>query len=329
MLVDPFRRTISYVRLSVTDRCNLRCVYCVPEGYRDFAPPSDVLRDGEIDTLMTCLAGLGVSKIRITGGEPLIRPGLERLIGRLSRIPGVDDIALSTNGLLLGRMAGTLRDAGLGRVNVSLDTLDPDRFRRITRHGDLGTVLEGLEAAVAAGLSPVKLNVVVARGMNDDEIGRFARITEEHPVHVRFIELMPMGESGFFSRERWVPLHEIRERAGPIEPLDRDRWPIGHGPATCFRRPGAKGTLGFISALSGRFCASCNRVRLSARGVLIPCLDATEGTDLRALLRRGAGRAEIERAILRTIERKPERHTMAERVAGVRTGSRFMCQIGG
>lgn len=326
MMRDGFGRTIDYLRLSVTDRCNLRCVYCLPAAAARFAPGPDLLSDDEIVTLAGAFARLGTSKIRVTGGEPLVRPGLPALVRRLADIPGIADLSLSTNGVLLAGVAGELKAAGLSRVNVSLDTLDPGRFSGIARFGSLNTVLAGVEAALKAELSPVKLNVVVARGMNDDQIGDFAELTDNTPLHVRFIELMPMGETGFFSPERRVPLPEMMAAAGPLEPASA---PLGHGPARYYRRPGAAGTVGFISALSCGFCDACNRVRLSSTGTLIPCLDGEDGVDLRTPLRRGAGTGEVMALIEGAVRAKPERHAMSARAAAAEANPRFMCSIGG
>ncbi|MDD5302072.1 MAG: GTP 3',8-cyclase MoaA [Elusimicrobia bacterium] len=326
---DGFGRAIDYLRLSVTDRCNLRCVYCLPEPAPRFAPSAGLLTDDEIVTLAGGFARLGVSKIRITGGEPLVRPGLPALVRRLASIPGINDLSLSTNGVLLADQAWELKAAGLGRVNISLDTLDPERFARITRFGRLKDVLSGIEAAMEAGLAPVKLNVVLAKGMNDDELGAFAALTEGRPLHVRFIELMPMGETGFFTPERRVPLGEMMAKAGPLEPAAQEQRPVGHGPARYYRRPGAAGTIGFISALSCGFCGSCNRVRLSSTGALIPCLDGDDGVDLRAPLREGAGADTLMALIRDAVRAKPESHGMAARLPAPGASPRLMCQIGG
>lgn len=339
-LVDSFGRSISYLRLSVTDRCNLRCVYCLPVESLDIVRPSEpLLSHEEIVRLVRSFAGLGFSKIRITGGEPLVRPGIVDVVRAIAQVPGVADLSLSTNGVLLGPMAKALAQAGLQRVNISLDTLCPDRFREITRWGSLEQVLGGLEAAFETGMAPVKINVVVMRGMNEDEIPDFVHMTEDQPVHVRFIELMPMGATGFFSKARWVPLAEMMERGGGegLIPLPPEKWPTGSGPAYYCWRPGARGTVGFISALSQGFCASCNRVRLSARGILVPCLDGEDGVDLLFALRAGASEEEIQALIRDAIHRKPEQHAMGERACRVgpvaraagRGSTRLMCQIGG
>ncbi|MEK6543800.1 MAG: GTP 3',8-cyclase MoaA [Elusimicrobiota bacterium] len=329
MLKDRFGRRIDYLRLSVTDRCNLRCHYCLPETYSDFSPAADMLTDAEILRLAGCFTSLGVRAIRVTGGEPLTRPGLPALIHGLASLPGVDDLSLSTNGVLLAPLAQALKDAGLKRVNISLDTLDADRFKTITRFGDLGKVRQSIDAALAVGFDPIKLNVVVIRGTNDDEIDAFATLTQTRPIQVRFIELMPMGETGYFSKERLLPLDAIMRLAGPLEPLPHDDWPIGHGPARYHKRPGAKGAIGTISALSCGFCDTCNRLRLTAKGMLTPCLDGNEGTDLKTPLRQGADDDTLKDLIRHTVAIKPERHHMVERAQASTPNPRFMCQTGG
>jgi cyclic pyranopterin phosphate synthase len=288
--------------------------------------------DDEMVELVSCFTELGIRKIRITGGEPLLRPGIINIVRTLSKIPDVSDLSLSTNGILLHQFAADLADAGLQRINVSMDSLNPEKFHQITRLGKLEHLFAGFRIAVQCGLSPIKINVVVVRGMNEEEIPDFVKLTETMPLHVRFIELMPMGETGFFTKERWVPFEEMLKKASPLQALPQHEWPLGHGPARYYQRPGAKGTVGFITALSCGFCSSCNRVRLSSKGMMIPCLDGSEGTDLRILLRSGASREEIKQAIVQTIqEKKPERHFMLERVTHQITAPsvRFMCQVGG
>ena len=329
MLIDSFNRKIDYLRVSLTDRCNLRCVYCMPQDAASFAPSPEILSDDEILRLLACLAELGIVKIRITGGEPLVRKGIVNLVRGISGIRGIRDISLSTNGMLLDKMALDLARAGLKRVNISLDSLNAEKFNRITRYGKLETVLSGIESALSSGMEPVKLNMVVARGVNDDEIADFVKLTETMPLHVRFIELMPMGETGFFSKEKWVPMNEILQKAQPLEEMSKEDWPRGEGPARYFRRPGARGTIGVISALSCGFCSSCNRMRLSSQGPLVPCLDAAEGTDLKTLLRSGASSRELKEAILSTVRNKPERHHMLEKAVMNSSNPRQMSQIGG
>lgn len=329
MLIDSFGRKITYLRLSVTDRCNLRCVYCLPEIYNRFSLPESLLTDDEIVRLISVFCSLGVSSLRITGGEPLLRPRIVELIERLHATPGLTDISLSTNGLLLKKLAKDLKKAGLRRVNVSLDSLKSERFKSITRFGTIEEVREGLQEVQEAGLSPVKINVVVMKGMNDDEIGDFVALTERNPFHVRFIELMPMGETGFFSQDRWLPFDQMFQRAAPLEEVPLGEKPFGLGPARYFRRPGAKGTVGFISALSCGFCSLCNRVRLTSSGTLVPCLDSSQGTDLKGLMRTGASDETLNQMIQKVITEKPERHFMVDRAQNSQANPRFMCQVGG
>jgi len=325
---DAYNRPISYLRISVTDRCNLRCVYCMPPEGVDWRPHEEVLRYEEIETIVRAATGLGISKVRLTGGEPLVRLGIADLVRVLARIPGVDDLAMTTNGILLARYAEELAEAGLQRVNVSLDTLRPEQFQRITRCGRLEDVLAGIEAARLAGLEPVKINTVVIRGMNDDEVVDLARKTREAGWNLRFIELMPVGNgvAGDW-RERVVTAAEIRERIkavlGELEPA---KMPTGGGPARYYQLPGARGTLGFITPISEHFCYQCNRLRLTADGQLRPCLLSDREIDLRSPLRQGASVAEIKRLILKAIESKPMQHHLDE---CERPGNRVMSEIGG
>ncbi len=326
VLRDPFGRRVDYLRLSITDRCNLRCVYCLPERGYSGSPAAELLSDAEILRLCRIAAGLGVRRVRVTGGEPLTRPGIEGLIAGLARIDGLDDISLSTNGMLLASRAAVLARAGLRRVNVSLDTLQPERFREVTRRGRLADVRAGIETALAC-LDPVKINVVVVRGLNDSEIPAFAALTEDRPLHVRFIELMPIGETGFFTRDRRLPLAEIMARCGALEPAALDEAPRGYGPAVYYRRSGSRGTVGFISALSCNFCGRCNRLRLTARGRLVPCLASESGLDLRGPLRSGAADGELAALFEAVVAAKPERHSMDP--AGEKVRESFMCSLGG
>lgn len=330
MLEDGFGRRLEYLRVSVTADCDLFCSYCRPAGVAATpADPAGEMSDDEIVFLVSCFSGLGISHVRLTGGEPLLRPGLAELVGRLARLPGVEDLSLSTNGLALASNARALRRAGLSRVNVSLDSLRPERFRRITGRDGLEDVLAGLEAAASAGLDPVKVNCVVARGINDDEIAEFAALPSRLRVHVRFIELMPVGRNRLFAPERLVPFAEMLEKAGPLEPLPRTAWPRGRGPARYYGKPGAVGTVGFIAPLSARFCGECNRLRLTAAGKLVACLDGREEVDLRPAA--GTRAADLVADMIRSAAgRKPARHFMAERAEGVAGGvERPMCEIGG
>jgi cyclic pyranopterin phosphate synthase len=313
--LDAYNRPISYLRISVTDRCNLRCVYCMPAEGVPWRPHEQVLRYEEIEKIVQAAAELGISKVRLTGGEPLVRLGIADLVRMIARIPGIDDLAMTTNGILLSRYAAELAEAGLQRVNVSLDTLRPERFQRITRRGQLEDVLAGIEAAREAGLEPIKINTVVIRGMNDDEVVDLARKTMEAEWwNIRFIELMPMGNNVADDwRDRVVTAAEIREKieavSGTLEPA---KMSTGNGPARYYRLPGARGTVGFITPISEHFCYQCNRLRLTADGQLRPCLLSDREIDLRTLLRQGADVAEIKALLLEGIESKPMQHHLDE-----------------
>jgi len=322
-LSDSFQRPINYLRISVTDRCNLRCIYCMPPGGITLLPHGEILSYEEIQAVAQAAAALGVNKLRLTGGEPLVRLGLPHLVGMLSQIEGVDDIALTTNGVFLGRYADQLKEAGLKRVNVSLDTLKRDRFHQITGHDKLGDVLDGIETAKAVGLNPVKVNMVVMRGINDDEVLDFARLTLREGWHVRFIEPMPFGTGDSFS---FVSTSEIQERLRSLGPLEPYLHRHGNGPAKYFRFPGVEGTVGFITPLSEHFCFNCNRLRLTVDGKLRLCLLSDEEVDLKTYLRRGASVEELKGLILQAVARKPERHHLSE---GVLPKGRAMCQVGG
>jgi len=324
-LSDSFQRPINYLRISVTDRCNLRCIYCVPAGGFHQLAHQDILTYEEINTIAQAAAELGINKIRLTGGEPLVRAGLPKLVQMLARIDGVDDIALTTNGALLANYAAELKAAGLQRVNVSLDTLRPDRFELITRRNLFNDVLAGIEVAKSVGLNPVKINVVVMAGINDDEILDFARKTIDEDWHVRFIELMPFNGKEA-TAPHFVPVSEMRQRLeqlGKLEPCLPD---AGNGPAKYFRFTHARGTIGFITPVSEHFCFHCNRLRLTSDGKLRPCLLAEDEIDLKHPLRRGISSAELKRLIEETVALKPLRHHLAD---GYIPKDRPMTQVGG
>ncbi len=323
---DPYGRHIDYMRISVTDRCNLRCIYCRPS--KDVLPfeSKNILTYEEIVRVVKLAAGLGVRKIRITGGEPLMRKDLHRLIESISRIESIDDIGLTTNGTLLKRLAPSLADAGLRRVNVSLDSLDPVKYGKIRRNGDLFDVLDGIQKADDVGLRPVKINMVVIRGVNDDEIEAFARLTLKSTYHVRFIEIMPFGPGGFWSDDKCIPVHEIIDRiqaVSPLAPVDTS-WP---GPADYFRLAGARGLVGFISPMTRHFCATCNRLRLTSDGKLRPCLFSNREIDAKPALRRQASDCQIAKLLKLSIQWKPEGHAMDSRESSDHLKS--MSQIGG
>lgn len=328
--LDAYNRPISYLRISVTDRCNLRCVYCMPPEGVPKRAHGEILRYEEIETVVRAAAELGITKVRLTGGEPLVRPSVADLVRMLVRIPGIDDLAMTTNGVLLSNYANELAQAGLHRVNISLDTLHPERFGHITRCGSLEDVLDGIEAARRAGLEPIKINTVVIRDLNDDEVVDFARKTIASGWHVRYIELMPIGNGTTMAsqwRDRGVSALEIRERIedvlGPLAPA---KVGVGNGPARYYRLPGAKGTVGFITPISQHFCTQCNRLRLTADGHLRPCLLSEHEIDLRTPLRAGADVSRIKALILQGIEDKPQQHHLAECEA---PEGRAMSEIGG
>jgi len=311
-LSDSFQRPINYLRISVTDRCNLRCIYCMPAEGVDLTSHREILSYEEIHTAAQAAAELGINKLRITGGEPLIRLGLPRLIEMLAGIEAIDDIALTTNGVLLADYAAELKQAGLKRVNVSLDTLKADRFRRITRgESELSQVLEGIEVARGVGLEPVKLNMVVMSGINDDELLDFAAKTIDEDWHVRFIELMPVVGNGD-NAPRFVAATEMRKRLESLGEMEPCLPAIGNGPAKYFRLAQAKGTIGFITPVSEHFCFNCNRMRLTADGKLRPCLLSDYEIDLKQPLRDGISRAGLKKLFKQAVAEKPLKHKLAE-----------------
>jgi cyclic pyranopterin phosphate synthase len=330
--IDAYNRPISYLRISVTDRCNLRCVYCMPPAGVEWRPPADILSYEEITRLVSIAASLGIHRVRITGGEPLVRRGLVDLVARLAAVPGITDLSMTTNATRLAESAAPLAAAGLQRVNISLDSLRPDRFARITRGGNLADALAGIAAAREAGLHPIKINTVVIRDVNDDEVVDLARQTQDPGWNVRFIEYMPVGLRPIGEDNgRWeaslVPIAEIRRRIeAMLGPLHAQDGVEGAGPARYYRLSGASGTVGFISAVSEHFCPSCNRLRLSADGRLRPCLLGDTEIDLRGLLRGGAGDQQLRQAFLEAVAHKPERHRLDQDRF---PRSKTMSQIGG
>jgi cyclic pyranopterin phosphate synthase len=327
-LNDGFSRPITYLRVSVTDKCNLRCVYCMPESGLRWLQRDEILSYEEIVEIVAAAASVGVRAIRLTGGEPLIRRDLHRLVEAIAAVPGIDDIALSTNGLLLEAQVDELARAGLRRINLSLDTLRADRFEAIARRPGLDAVMRGIDAAVAAGLAPIKLNCVVMRGSNDDELGDFAELTRHRRVFVRFIEVMPVVENLQLQRDTYVSSDEILERltatGGDLRPID---GPGGNGPARYFAYDGALGAVGVISPLSHDYCDRCNRVRLTADGRLRLCLFGDHAVDLRGPLRAGAGMDGIAALLQSAMLIKPERHHLELGEASSRM--RAFSEIGG
>lgn len=331
---DHLGRTIEYLRISLTDRCNYRCIYCMPEEGVVSLPHEQILRIEEIAHLVRIAADLGIKSVRLTGGEPLVRKGVVDLVRDVANTPGIENVSLTTNGVLLPKMASDLKRAGLSRVNISLDTLDEDQFAYITRRGHLHETLDGIAAALEAGFDPVKINAVTVRSLNQDYLA-FARLSMDRPLHVRFIEYMPVGDSAGVAGCGWgpddvVPNEEVLEtinaqarEAGLSElvPAGGDS-PLGWGPARYWEFPGAKGTVGFISAISNHFCSQCNRVRLTADGKLRPCLFSDVELDVRDALRRGDDEG-VRAAFAEALRIKPDEH---HNKVGT---ERNMSQIGG
>ena len=321
---DQFGRSIEYLRISVTDRCNFRCVYCMPEAGLPWLPKSDILSYEEIADVVGQLAPLGLRRLRITGGEPTIRPNLDELIRMLRANANIEDIALSTNGVRLPQVAALYRDAGLDRVNISADSLRPERIAKIARRNLGFEPVVAARAAADAGLGPIKINVVVMRGINDDEILDFARLTLDHAWHVRFIELMPVGELRELTFEHVVPSDEVLQRVASLGSLHSTSGPErGNGPAAYYQLAGAAGTIGVITPMTHTYCESCNRVRLTADGRLRTCLFGDHEVNLREPLR--AGQA-LEPLFRRALEEKPREHALLQLRVG---GLRALSQVGG
>lgn len=327
-LTDRFGRPITYLRISVTDRCNLRCVYCLPEAGVKWQPRENQLSAEEIARVTDTAAKVGVRRVRLTGGEPLVRADIVEIVARIASIPGIEEVSLTTNAMLLELLARPLAKAGLKRVNVSLDTLDADKFKRITRGGKIDHLWHGIAAAEDAGLSPLKLNTVVVNGLNADELSALARLTIENPWHVRFIELMPVGNAQDWGEgypalpDRYISVHEMQTRLSTFD-LQPATTPTGNGPARTFRIPGALGTVGFISPLGEHFCQNCNRLRLTADGHLRPCLLLDGEVNVRTALRAGEPLLPL---LQQAVDAKPQGH---ELFLQHYPESRRMAQIGG
>lgn len=324
-LTDAFGRRIDYIRLSVTDRCDLRCFYCMPEGFKDFETPDHWLNFDEIERVIGAFGRLGVKRVRITGGEPLVRKNLSELTGRLSRLPGIDDLSLSSNAVQLAKHAEALYQSGVHRLNISLDTLNADRFAHITGGGKLQKVIDGLMAAKAEGFSPIKINMVAMKGVNDDEIETMLEFCIEHGFTLRLIETMPMGETGRSALGQYISLQEVKERLSErynLVPAVMD----GGGPARYMKPAGSETRIGFITPMSQHFCETCNRVRLSVDGTLYMCLGQEHNYSLREVLRDGVSDEELEQHIIRAINLKPERHEFSEKPE---QSIRFMSMTGG
>lgn len=315
---DKFTREITYLRISVTDKCNLRCVYCMPEEGISKVMNSDLLRFEDIVEIVRMAAELGIQKVRITGGEPLIKPGIVDLCREIADISGINEVGMTTNGILLPTMAMDLKKAGITRVNISLDTLNPQKYSTITRKGKFEEVMNGIRAAEEAGMYPIKLNTVLIGGFNDCEIEDFVEVTKTKDIDIRFIELMPIGEGANLPPEAFIPAETILQRVPELEPV-----PHNEGVVRLYRLPNGKGRVGLISPISQHFCSSCNRIRLTADGRLKPCLHSAQEIPLNGL--RGK---ELRHAICQAILEKPLQHELLSHAFPSQTG-RCMNEIGG
>ena len=323
VLKDQFGRGIEYLRISVTDRCNFRCVYCMPVEGLDWLPKKDILSYEEITEVVRQLAPLGLRRLRITGGEPTIRPDLVSLVRMLRDVGDIEDIALSTNGVKLLTLAVPLKEAGLDRVNMSADSLRDDRIIAIARRNLGLSPVAAAQAAEDAGLGPIKINVVVMRGVNDDEVVDFARLATEHPWHIRFIELMPVGDMRDLTWDHVVPSDEVLQRVSTLGNLTSDAGPKGNGPAKYYRIDQSPGTIGVITPMSHTYCGSCNRVRLTADGRLRTCLYGDHEVNLRDALRAGVA---LEPLFRQALAEKPKEHNLLQMQVG---GLRALSQVGG
>jgi cyclic pyranopterin phosphate synthase len=326
MAFDRFGRKIHYLRISLTDHCNLRCVYCIPEEMT-FRPPAEMMQDDEVLLLTRLFADLGFDKIRLTGGEPTVRAHIVDIVRGITATPGVRSVSMTTNGVLLSKLSKPLAAAGLERVNVSIDTLNPAKFRRLTRWGDIEDVWEGILAAEAAGLTPVKLNAVVVRGYNEEDVVDLARLTREHPWQVRFIEMMPFGGATDLQTGQMVSAEEMQGRIeqalGRLAPANGGDL---DGEARIYRIPDAQGDIGFISSVSAPFCADCTRARLTPDGILRMCLLREYEIDLLTPLRAGASLEDLRKLVLEAVWNKPWGHGLAD---GEIPLNRVMSEIGG
>ncbi|MDD4780050.1 MAG: GTP 3',8-cyclase MoaA [Tissierellia bacterium] len=318
-MLDKSGRIIDYLRVSLTDRCNLRCVYCMPEEGIEKKTHNDIIRFEELEKVIIAFAFLGIKKIRFTGGEPLILKGIDKLISYTSSIPTIKDISITTNGILLYDMAETLKKSGLNRVNISLDTLTKDKYKEITRGGDINKVFSSIEKCLQIGLAPVKINTVLMKGINDDEVEDFINLTKEIPIHVRFIELMPLGEGVKLYEQSSMKINEILDNNIELKYI-KDKSNV----ASVYKIDGAQGTVGFISPMSCKFCSDCNRIRLTSTGTIKPCLHSEEEINLKPYIN---DENMLLKVIKNAIYNKPEEHHL-ETDKKSRT-ERMMYQIGG
>jgi cyclic pyranopterin phosphate synthase len=330
-MIDQFNRDINYLRVSVTDRCNLRCTYCMPKEGLSLIGHDDILKYEEMLRIIKIAAGKGITKVRITGGEPLVRRGVTEFIASLRTIPELTDVSLTTNGILLEAYAERLFEAGIRRINISLDSLNAEKYAKITRGGDIQAVLRGIRKVRETGFSPVKINIVAIKGFNDDEILDFARLTLDHPYQIRFIELMALGEAGIENNGRYLANSVIKEQIGALGTLQAvsGRGTGNDGPARIYRLAGGAGEIGFISPVSCHFCHYCNRLRLTADGRLRACLLSDDETDLKGPLRQGGGDEEIGKLIQRAIARKPKQHQESCDEGHIKKCMKEMPAIGG
>ncbi|SKA95024.1 cyclic pyranopterin monophosphate synthase subunit MoaA [Caloramator quimbayensis] len=317
---DGWGRDINYIRISVTDRCNLRCIYCMPLEGVEKKEHDDILRHEDILKIVKCCAKLGINKIRLTGGEPLIVKDIDRLIYEISKVEGIYDIGITTNGILLKDMAGDLKKCGLKRVNISLDTLDEEKFKKITRRGQLKNVLDAIEECLRIGLSPVKINTVLIRGINDNEIEDIMNLTRKYPLDVRFIELMPIGEGEKYYKDGFISSEEIIKNHKSLIPLGRKKGETAEN----YKLSDAIGKIGFISPLSCKFCDSCNRIRLTSTGTIKPCLHSEKEYSIREYLN---SEDMLLMAIKNSILNKPKEHYLEENEKSF--SKKMMFQIGG
>jgi len=326
-LIDEYNRHLNYLRISITDRCNLRCLYCMPHDDLAKLRHEDILTYEEILRLATIAVSLGVNKIRLTGGEPLIRKGLFQLLPTLVSLPGLKDISLTTNGIYLKENLEKIKSAGIKRINISLDTLRRERYRKITGYNGFEKVWDGIQSAEKLGFNPIKINVVVMQGINDDEIVDFARLSLDHPYHIRFIEYMPSGFAGQGPQLHHVPNSAVKEQIISLGNLVQVLNTEIDGPTDRFRLEGAPGEIGFISPLTHHFCQLCNRLRLTASGHLRPCLLSDQEIDLKTPMRAGASDNDLARIFLKAAENKPGAHRLFSEHCGSLSGQ--MSAIGG
>ena len=321
--IDQYGRVIDYLRISITDRCNLRCRYCMPADGIETIDHEEILSYEEIRRIVEAGAELGIKKIRLTGGEPLARKGAAKLVAMLNKIEGIEEVAMTTNGILLSKYGKELAEAGLERVNISLDSLDPQKFKEITRFDKYQQVVEGIKTALEVGLDPVKINVVVMKGINDDEILDFVNLTREYNIHVRFIEFMPSGDKKAEQEERYLGIHKIKKRIKQEEKIIPTEFDTGNGPAYYYQVKDSLGSIGFISAISNHFCSECNRLRLTATGQLRPCLFSENEIDLTQAVHNSNGA--IKEKFIETVEQKPKGHSLGAEDEFLKN----MSQIGG